>query len=906
MSELKTTVQSIACGGTGGDLTYVDSKDGKIVRIRPIHYLDTYTEEELEPSMWEIKVGDKVFRPSYKALPNYFALAYKNRVYSKNRVRYPLKRVDWEPGGDPSKINAANRGKSKYVRISWDEALDIMESEIRRIIDTYGAYSVLTIGEDGHRESKNLHSGGGMHSTLMSKLGGYTREVRTPDSVEGWYWGAKHFWGSGCNKGLGMPAPPQTGYNPWHVLRDISEHSEMIAFAAGDWELTQNYASQLWSRLLKFWEECGKKFVVIDPFCNYTACCHDYKWIPILPNTDAALDFAVMYVWFTEGLYDKEYCDTHTVGLDKVKAYVLGTDEEGIPKTPAWAAERTGIPEYTIKAYARNRARFTTASVHFSSGAIKGPYSFEPGRTHAYLLGLQGLGKPGIQQAYMNSSLIGKETIARSTSAPFSMSNQCRMFYPSEQKIPRTMIAEALLNGKAEWYGSPAIVYVETSEQFEKNTYPTTPETYLAALGSVSPEMARAQGKSVEELQAALDYKKQHMPKFEKIHMLWSEKPCNMNCWDGGFRYQDAIRTDEVEFFVTNHQWLENDSLFADLVLPVTTCIEDDDMMGGSMVVSIRSAAITPPGCDRVGEAKSDFEIACELGERFGVRDQIDMGMTYAEWRQFEFQNSRLGEEITFEDLNKNGFYFPHQDPDQDKLPAGMSGFYYDPENWPLDTPTGKLEFWSEALAENFPDDKERTPMARWTIGGSKEDGWSHDETLWGERCKDYPLLIVANPGRWRVHVQGDDIKWFREIETCKVKGPDGYLYEPIWLNPVDAEARGIEAGDIVKLFNDRGTILFGARISERVIPGAVVVNKGSRVDPIAPHLDRGGAANLISPENQVSKNCRGFAVSGYLVEAAKVTKEEYDGWKADYPDAFERDYDPAIGINYNSWVVEQ
>ena len=645
---------------------------------------------------------------------------------------------------------------------------------------------------------------------------------------------------------------------------------------------------------------------MVDPFCNYTACCHDYKWIPILPNTDAALDFAVMYVWFTEGLYDKEYCDTHTVGLDKVKAYVLGTDEEGIPKTPAWAAERTGIPEYTIKAYARNRARFTTASVHFSSGAIKGPYSFEPGRTHAYLLGLQGLGKPGVQQAYMNSSLIGKETIARSTSAPFSMSNQCRMFYPSEQKIPRTMIAEALLNGKAEWYGSPAIVYVETSEQFEKNTYPTTPETYLAALGSVSPELARAQGKSVEELQAALDYKKQHMPKFEKIHMLWSEKPCNMNCWDGGFRYQDAIRTDEVEFFVTNHQWLENDSLFADLVLPVTTCIEDDDMMGGSMVVSIRSAAITPPGCDRVGEAKSDFEIACELGERFGVRDQIDMGMTYAEWRQFEFQNSRLGEEITFEDLNKKGFYFPHQDPDQDKLPAGMSGFYYDPENWPLDTPTGKLEFWSEALAENFPDDKERTPMARWTIGGSKEDGWSHDETLWGERCKDYPLLIVANPGRWRVHVQGDDIKWFREIETCKVKGPDGYLYEPIWLNPADAEARGIQAGDIVKLFNDRGTILLGARISERVIPGAVVVNKGSRVDPIAPHLDRGGAANLISPENQVSKNCRGFAVSGYLVEAAKVTKEEYDGWKADYPDAFERDYDPAIGINYNSWVVEQ
>ena len=904
MSELKTTLQSIASGGTGGDLTEVDSKDGKIVRIRPLHYETKYTREELEPSMWTIKCGDEVMRPAMKAAPNYFALAYKNRIYSKNRVKYPLKRVDWEPGGDPATMNSANRGKSKYVRISWDEALDIMESELRRIVEKYGPYSVLTIGEDGHRESKDLHAGGGMHSTVMSKLGGYTREVRTPDSVEGWYWGAKHVWGSGCNKGLGMPAPPQTGYNPWHVIRDISEHSEMIAFAAGDWELTQNYASQLWSQVLKFWERCGKEFVSVDPVCNYTTVCHDtVKWIPILPNTDAAFDFGVMYVWITEGLYDKDYVETHTVGFDKLRAYVLG-ETDGEPKTPAWASERCGVPEWTIKAYARNRANKITASVHFSSGAVKGPYSFEPGRTHAYLLAMQGLGKPGIQQCFMNASLIGHEKIARSTSSPFSMTTQCRMFYPSEQKIPRTMIAEALLTGKAEWYGSPAIVYVETAEQFQKNTYPTTPETYLAALGSVSPELAKAQNKSVEELQAVIDYKKEHMPKFNKIHMLWSEKPCNMNCWDGGFRYQDAIRTDEVEFFVTNHQWLENDSLFADLVLPVTTCVEDDDTMGGSMVVSMRSAAITPPGCDRVGESYSDYEIAGMILDRFGMKEQLTLGMTDAEWHEFGFNNSALGTEISWEEFQEKGFYFPKQVENQENDPVGMSGFYFDPENWPLDTPTGKLEFYSEALANAFPDDIERQPMARWNIGGSKEEGYSHDETLWGERAKTYPLLMDACPARWRVHVQGDDIPWFREIETCKVN-VDGYLYEPAWLSPETAEARGIKSGDIVKVFNERGIILCGARISERVIPGVVMVAKGSRVDPIAPHIDRGGAANLICPENQVSKNCRGFAVTGYLVDVAKLEDAEMEQWKAEYPDAFARDYDPAFGINYNSWVVE-
>jgi trimethylamine-N-oxide reductase (cytochrome c) len=740
----------------------------------------------------------------------------------------------------------------------------------------------------------------------MSKIGGYTREVRTPDSVEGWYWGAKHFWGSGCNKGLGMPAPPQTGYNPWHVLKDITENSEMIAFAAGDWELTQNYASQLWSRLIKFWEKIGKEFVIVDPFCNYTAVCHDtMKWIPILPNTDAAFDFAVMYVWFTEDLYDKDYVATHSIGIEKVRAYVLGEDEDGVAKTPEWASERCGVAPWTIRAYARNRAQLVTSSVHFSSGAIKGPYSHEPGRTHAYLLGMQGLGKPGIQQAFMNASLIGKENIARSTSSPFQMANQCRMFYPSEQKIPRTMVAEALLSGSAEWYGSPAIVYVETSEQFRKNSYPTTADSYAAALGSVSPELARAQGKSLEELQAALDYKLAHMPEFNKIHMLWSEKPCNQNCWDGGFRYQEAVRTDEVEFFVTNHQWLENDSLFADLILPVTTCVEDNDSVGGSMVVSVRHETRTPPGCERVGESKSDYEIACELADRFGVREQIDMGMSQDEWLEYCFKNSRLGEEISYEDWLDRGFYFPVQDPNADAIPPGMRLFADDPEGNPLDTPSGKLEFWSEALATNFPDDFERTPMAKWITGGAKSEGWWHDESLWGERCNDYPLLIVANPGKWRVHVQGDDIKWFREIETCKVKGKDGYLYEPCWLHPEDAAARGIQAGDIVKIYNERGIILTGARISERTIKGAVIVNKGSRVDPIAPRVDRGGAANLISPDNQVSRNCRGFAVSGYLVEAAKLQDSEMDTWKAENPDAFARDYDPAIGINYVSWVVE-
>jgi trimethylamine-N-oxide reductase (cytochrome c) len=593
------------------------------------------------------------------------------------------------------------------------------------------------------------------------------------------------------------------------------------------------------------------------------------KWIPLLPNTDAALDFAMMYVWIKEDLYKKDYVETHSIGFDKVKAYILG-EEDGIAKTPAWAAPICGVPEWTIKALAREWGTKVTALVHFSSGAIKGPYSHEPGRTEAYKLAMQGLGAPGVQQFFMNASDMSRHALSNSTTAPFHMGMKCRMFYPNPQTIPRTMVAKAIQEGSAKWWGSPQIVYVSTEDQFSEYNYPAPPE----------------QGGS-------------------ECHMLWSEKPCNMGCWNGGFNYQESLRSDKVEFFVTNHQWLENDSLFADLILPVTTCLEEDDLCGCTQIVAVKHAGLPDRAVDPIGESMSDYEIAVELAKRFGVDENITLGMTVEEQREYYFNESTLTQEISWEEFKKRGYYVPKISPTWKDDPPGMRNFYENPEKYPLDTPSGKLEFYSEALAKNFPDDKERQPIAKWVIGGPASEGWTHDESQLGEKAKKYPLLLTANPGRWRVHVQGDDIVWFREIETCKVKGPDGYLYEPLWISPEDAAKRGIKSGDIVKLFNDQGIILTGAKVSERVVPGAVIVNKGSRVDPIAPRIDRGGSTNLISPPKGVSKHCWGFAVSGYLAEAEKLSQAEYDEWKRQYPEAFARAYDPAVGINYSSWVVE-
>ncbi|MFH1647782.1 MAG: molybdopterin dinucleotide binding domain-containing protein [Chloroflexota bacterium] len=154
---------------------------------------------------------------------------------------------------------------------------------------------------------------------------------------------------------------------------------------------------------------------------------------------------------------------------------------------------------------------------------------------------------------------------------------------------------------------------------------------------------------------------------------------------------------------------------------------------------------------------------------------------------------------------------------------------------------------------------------------------------------------MVSNHGRWRVHANLDDISWIREIETCKVKGQDGYLYEPLWMSPQDAAARGIKRGDVIKIYNERGAVLAGAYVTERIMPGVVSIDHGARYDPIVPgELDRGGAINTITPRKTISKNATGMVCAGFLVEVERANLDEL---RRKYPQAFNRPYDPGAGL---------
>jgi trimethylamine-N-oxide reductase (cytochrome c) len=372
--------------------------------------------------------------------------------------------------------------------------------------------------------------------------------------------------------------------------------------------------------------------------------------------------------------------------------------------------------------------------------------------------------------------------------------------------------------------------------------------------------------------------------------MIWTDSPCWITCWNDSNSYIKALRSPKVEFIVAQHPWMENDCLFADLILPVNTKFEERDIstdtMGGQFYLITQEEQCIEPR----GESYSDYEVVCKVAERLGLLEEYTGGKSVDDLVKVGFDHSGVKDLVSYEEFKEKGYYVVPTDPDWEKYPRGLTNFHDDPDNHPLKTPSGKVEFYSQNLAKHFPDDPERPPVPHWI-----EKGESHDEALSSDRAATYPLLVLSNHPRWRCHANHDDLTWLREIETCKVQGADGYKYEPLWINTVDAAARGIAAGDVVKIHNERGAVLAGAYVTERVMPGAVYIDHGARYDPIVPgELDRGGAINTLTPHNTTSKNATGMVSSGFLVE---VERADMDELKRRYPEAFGRPYHAGAGL---------
>ncbi len=650
--------------------------------------------------------------------------------------------------------------------------------------------------------------------------------VRNPDSWEGWYWGGEHIWGFDWASGV---------MDQLDVLEDTMQNTKLLIHWSED-SLTENFMhgcdNVQWTHWLK---ELGVERIFVTPDLNQAAGKYADKWIPVRPGTDPALAAAIANVWITEGTYQKDYVNTHGYGFDKWNAYVMGA-EDGVPKTPEWAESITGVKAREIRALARKWASTTTSLCILFGGACRGPYSTEWPRMMVLLLTMQGLGKPGVSYYQTVWSgprdptfvpIIGSFAAYADTNPP----------NPVMQSLYQTVLPGGILNPPVTWYGSG--FGSSHNEQFVQKTYP--------------------------------------LKGYSEAKMIWMDNVARITNWNCGNKWIEAYKSPKIQFTVAVHPWLENDMLFADLILPESTWLEQDDIATiGSWSLGKGSkfgnvASVYMKKCIQpLGESRNPYDIYVAIASRLGIEKQYTEGRTVEDWIKTIFNKSTLPKFITYDDFKEKGYYV-YKFPDNWPRNPGLQWFYNKPNiATPSDgvvTPSGKVEFYSQVLAKNFPDDKERPPVPHYIA-----EGPTHQESLTSAHAKTYPLLVEPAHPRYRFHSRENNISWLNEIPAYKVWNK-GVCYEAVWINPKDASARGIKEGDVVRVFNERGGTLGAAHVTERVMPTVIRFSYGGTYRPAEPgknYQDTAGLSNLISPYETISANVSGMAVNGYLAQVEK------------------------------------
>jgi len=576
---------------------------------------------------------------------------------------------------------------------------------------------------------------------------------------------------------------------------------------------------------------------------------------------------AIAQVWIEEGLYDKEYVKTHTVGFDAWKAYITGA-EDGIPKTPEWQEQETGVPAKDVRALAREwgRKRVYLAPGGWGNGhggACRNQTGIQWARVMVCLIAMQGLGKPGINMGnlqwgcpvdfnfffpgYADGGMSGD---LENTAMPVELYQrmpQLPTMSSNSQTIPRIWMPEAIADGKAEGY---RWVGKSIEHQFSKFGYPA--------------------------------------PGYAPVTMLYKYGGSMLATMNNTNRHVRMYQSENLEFVVNQSVWFEGEAKFADVILPACTNFERHDVsewagLGGyghhgqqqlnHRVIIFQSKCIEP-----LGESKSDYWIFNEICGRLGLANYFSEGMNEIDWVKRHFDASDLPEVISWKEFTRKGYYVVPSEKEKLRAPVSFRWFWENrkkdvPEAHPLpsdyseeflrglQTQSGKLEFECNSL-KRFKD-PERPPIVKY------DPSWEGPHS--GEMFARYPLQMLTPHNKYSFHTQGDGKSSFLlNIPYHRVL-IDGYYYWIVRLNAQDAAERGIKEHDLVKVFNDRGAVICAAVLTQRLPRGVCHSYESAAIyEPMGEpgrSVDRGGCINLLTPERTQTKTTHSLAGAHALVQ---------------------------------------
>ena len=538
----------------------------------------------------------------------------------------------------------------------------------------------------------------------------------------------------------------------------------------------------------------GVKFVNISPLRSDVLEDVDAEWLAPRPSTDTAIMLGLAHTLLTENLHDLAFLNRYCVGFDKFAAYLRG-ETDGVAKSAQWAAAISEIPATTIQALARRMAGSRTMlSVSWSlTRQDHGEQPFWAAITLAAMLGQIGLPGGGIGFGYGAVNSVGNHH----TSLPATALPQGQN--PVERFIPVARISDMLLN-------------------------PGTPFDYNG--------------------------KRYNYPDIRLVY------------WAGGnpfHHHQDLNRMRQAwqkpETIIV-HEWCWNaHAKHADIVLPCTTTLERTDIAQTPRdpFVVYMEQAIEP-----FKESRNDYDIFRGIAKHMGVEEVFSEGRDEQQWLAWIYDRTRENaaaqriEMLSLEDLKRDR-WLEILAPDQPQIM--LSAFRQDPAANPLQTPSGKIEIYSETIAKFNYDDCPPHPA------------WLEPIEWLGHADAGGQLHLISNQPSTKLHSQLDHGSHSR---AAKIEG-----HEPIVLNPNDAQARGIGSGDLVHVYNDRGSCVCGVIVSDHIRPGVAQLSTGAWFDPDTKDGSNGlckhGNPNVLTIDKGTSRLAQGPIAHSCLVEVERI-----------------------------------
>ncbi|MBI4742602.1 MAG: molybdopterin-dependent oxidoreductase [Betaproteobacteria bacterium] len=724
--------------------------------------------------------------------------SYRTRIYSPERLLAPMLRV-------------GERGEGKFKRVSWDEALDHIAHKMVWLKRKYGPTAILDQAYAGA-------SFGVLHKS---------------DQIEGLL--ARFLGMFGCRtSSWSVPSYQGTTFSSRITFGTITDGNEDDAFAHSKlivmwgWNPAYTFHGGNTCYYMRLAKQRGCTFVVVDPQYTDSAAAYDAWWIPIRPNTDAAMLAGMAHHIFANHLQDQPFIDRFVQGMDagtmpgwatgqeSFKDYILGMSDR-TPKTPEWAERICGVAAADIRKLADLYARTKPAALKASWAPGRAAHGEQYSRMAAALQAMTG--NIGVLGGCAEG--VGKGWHPVSVAHPHD--ENANLWWAS---IKSDRWAHCVLN------------YPDVKRE-EIGCWPRND---------------------------ALDGQ---IPNIRAIFWHgsdWFNQLTNIN------KGIEAIK--KLELVVCSDSTITPSALWADVLLPAATHFERHDVglpwYKGHYYIH-RPKVIAP-----LGEAKTDFQIYTELayrlealdpglkdfGKRYNPRagrdyfqspDAVDEAYLAAWWKKVQDQQ---GVKMSWEEFKRRGVYkFIFDQP--------LVAFRAQIEKGEkFETPSGKIEIFSTTLARVA--DWTRTQYGAPIPAIPK---WIEPfEWIGHGKAGKYPFHLVTPHPRWRTHSMFHNLPWLRET-----------YQQEVTINAADARRLKIETGDIVEVWNGRGRIVVPAYVTERCMPGVAVVHEGAWMDLDKRGTDRAGNPDFLTKDEPSPAGA--FAYNTVLVNLKKTALEHHPGW---------------------------